>query len=260
MVTKALFVSLVWVLMGASFAVHAQDFSGTMTWSARIEILDAQTASQVNLVQDALKNPELFAMLAKSPQLRGFLEDKLGPLNTTNGATQLLPTGFTLQIKGPRALLKTEGGVVSREVLALGDKAAVYSLNRPARTFERLSSDAAATIKIRVTRTTETAVILGYTCRRFIVETDDLGEKSRSSVWTTNGIKGLNAATFKRLNLGQVAGAGFVDQIDGVPLKIDAVTPDAKIALLATRITPGALDAALFNVPTGFREVAGSAK
>ena len=242
----------------AAGLVRAQDFNGTMTWSARIELTDPQAREQLSMAEEALKNPALLSMLLDSAQVRGLLEKQLGPINPNSGATSVLPTGFTLQIKGPRALVKTEGGLVSREVLTLADKNTAYTLDRRARTYQRLIEPAAArsTAKAKVTRTNETATLLGYACRRYLVETDDGGAKSRFSVWTTTELKAANTTAFKRLQWGESGGADFLAQVEGVPLRIDATTPEAKIALLATRITPGALPDALFALPAGFKETA----
>lgn len=250
------FVSLLWVVCVLASAGRAQEFNGTLQWSARIEFLD----QQMDMVQAAMKNPEMLSLLLQNRQLRGMLESKLGPLNANGGATSLLPTGGTLFIKGQRALLKTEGGLVSREVLSLGDQRAAYSLNRPARTYQKIAdstmSGVGAAVKTKVTRTKDTAVILGYTCNRFLVEADDAGAKSHFSVWTTTSIKGLDAAALKRLSWGQAGSPDFLGKIEGVPLKIDAVTPDAKIGLVATKLTVGPVDGALFVLPAGFKQVA----
>ena len=79
-------------------------------------------------------------------------------------------------------------------------------------------------------------------------------------MWTTTELKAANASAFKRLQWGESGGADFLAQVEGVPLKIDATTPEAKIALLATRITPGALSDALFSLPAGFKETAASGR
>ena len=253
-----LFVVLLWVALGASRVLGAEDFNGTLQWSARIEFLDPQ----MDMVQSAMKNPEMLALVLQNPQVRGMLESKLGTLDLSSGATSLFPTGFTVQIKGARSLVKTEGGVVSKELLSLADKRVAYAINRPARTYQKLPdslSEGATRVKIKVTRTTETATILGYACRRFLVEADDGGAKSRFTVWTTTAISGLDNAAVKRLNWAQVGGADFLGQIEGFPLKIDAVTPDAKVVLAATRITVGPVAAALLTLPAGFKEVAGAA-
>lgn len=247
----------------ATGLLRAQDFNGTMAWSARIELTDPQAREQLSMAEEALKNPALLSMLLDNAQMRGLLEKQLGPINANSGATSVLPTGFTLQIKGPRALVKTEGGLVSREVLTLADKNTAYTLDRRARTYQRLTEPAAAarsTAKVKVTRTSETASLLGHACRRYLVDTDDGGAKSRFSVWTTTELNAANTAAFKRLQWGESGGADFLAQVEGVPLKIDATTPEAKIALLATRITPGALSDALFVLPAGFKETAAAGR
>ena len=241
----------------ATGLLRAQDFNGTMAWSARIELTDPQAREQLSMAEEALKNPTLMALLLDNAQVRGLLEKQLGPINPNSGATSVLPTGFTLKIKGPRALVKTEGGLVSREVLTLADKKTAYTLDRRARTYQRVTESNArpgATGKNKVTRTRETASLLGYACRRYLVETDDGGAKSRFSVWTTTELKAANTTAFKRLSWGESGGADFLAQVEGVPLRIDATTPEAKIALLATRITPDALPDALFALPAGFKE------
>jgi hypothetical protein len=251
-----LFVSLLWVVCAFAPVVRAQEFNGTMQWSARIEFLDPQ----MDMVQSAMKNPEMLSLLLQNQQLRGMLESKLGPLNANGGATSLFPTGFTLFVKGQRALVKTAGGMVSREVLSLGDQRVAYSLNRAARTYQKIAdsamSGAGAAVKSKVTRTKDSAVILGYGCNRFLVEVDDAGTKSHFSVWTTIEIKGLDAAAVKRLSWGQAGSPDFLGKIEGVPLKIDVVTPDAKVGLVATGLKLGAVDGALFVLPTGFKQVA----
>ena len=253
------FVSLLCVVFAGTPVVRSADFNGTMQWSARIEFVNPQ----MDMVQSAMKNPEMLSMLLQNSQLREMIESKLGPLNPSGGATSLLPTGLTLAVKGPCALVKIEGGLVFREVLSLADQRVAYSINRPARTFQKLPdltvSKTASRPKIKVTRTEDTSTLLGYPCNRFLVEADDAGAKSHFSVWTTNAIKGLDAAAVKRLSWGQAGTPDFMGQLEGVPLKIDAVTPDVKVGLLATRLTIGPVDSALFVLPAGFKEVAGSA-
>lgn len=252
------FVFLLWVGFAVGSSVCAADFNGTMQWSARIEFVDPQ----MDMVQSAMKSPEMLSLLLQNPQVRGLLESKLGPLNTNGGATSLLPSGFTVVIKGPRALVKTDGGLVFREVLSLADQHVAYSINRSARTYQKFTDAAAAgmssTAKIKVTRTADTSLILGYACNRFLVEADDDGVKSHFSVWTTTAIKGLDAAAVKRLSWGKVGAPDFLAKLEGVPLKIDAVTPDAKVGLVVRRITLEPVDGALFVLPAGFKEVAGS--
>jgi hypothetical protein len=48
-------------------------------------------------------------------------------------------------------------------------------------------------------------------------------------------------------------------KIEGVPLKVDGGTPEATVSVVATRIKIGPVDAALFSLPAGFKEVTGAA-
>ncbi len=248
-------------LLGWTGLLRSEDFDGTMIWSARIELTDPEAREQLAMVEAALKSPELLAMLLDNPQVRGVLEQKLGPINPAAGATRVLPTGFTVQIKGPRALVRTEGGLVSREVLALADKNAAYALDRRAKTYQRLAGQTRRpSVKAKVTRTPDTATLLGYACHRYLVETEEGGSKARFSVWTTTAIKADNTGAFKGLQWADAGGFDFLAQVEGLPLKIEAATPEAKIALLATRITPGAPPDAVLTLPAGFKETRSSGR
>ena len=254
-----LFIALLGLIVGASQVFGADDFNGTLQWSARIELVNPQ----MDMVQAALKNPELLSLLLQNPQVHAMLESKLGPIDVATGATRLFPTGFTVVIKGARASLKTEGGMVSRELLSIGEKHVTYAINRPARTYQKLpdamNSRADFGVKIKVTRMSETATILGYLCRRFLVQAEEGGAKSRFTVWATTEISGLDGAALKRLNWAHLGGPDFMGKIEGVPLKVDGGTPEATVSVVATRIKIGPVDAALFSLPAGFKEVTGAA-
>jgi hypothetical protein len=211
----------------AAGSLSAQEFSGTITWSLRVELSD--------------------------PTLKAA-QDAMGSMGGG-----LFPKGFILQLKGPRALVKTDGGLTPTEVLTLADKNLSYQIDRKAGTYQKLSADPLkdAVGNYKVTPTTETARILGYTCRRYRVETVGSDEKMTYVVWATNEIKGLDARTLRRLQFGKTAGSGFLRQIEGVPLRIDGVTPDAKLQILATGVKPEVLPGAIFVLPPGFKETAG---
>lgn len=255
----------------------AQDFSGTITWSMRVEVTDpamkkqmaeaqAQLAdpamqAQMKQAQEAMKSPEMQAMLQANPQMKAMMEQQMAALAKAGASGDplvgLFPKGFTLQLKGPRSLVKTEGGPTIGDVLTLADKNISYQIDRTARTYRKFASDPLKETAgaYKITPTSETAKVLGYTCKRHVVETTDAGEKMTYSVWATNEIKGLDAASLRRLNFGK-SGSEFMSQIEGVPLKIDAVTPQAKLFMVATSVKSESLPDSLFVLPAGFKEVA----
>lgn len=208
-------------------SLSAQEFSGTLKWSLRVEMTD--------------------------PTLKAA-QDAMGGMGSG-----LFPKGFILQIKGPRALVKTDGGLTPTEVLTLADKNLSYQIDRKAGTYQKLAADPLkdAVGNYKVTPTTETARILGYTCRRYRVETVGGEEKMTYAVWATNEIKGLDARTLRRLQFGKTAGSEFLSQIEGVPLRIDGVTPDAKLQVIATSVKPEVLPGTIFILPASFKETTG---
>lgn len=258
---KPFFRFFVAVLGFVAAPLLAQDFSGTIAWTLRVEITDPQLKQQIDAAQAALSNPAIQEMLKSNPQMREMLEKQMGA-STSDAAAGFFPKGFTLQIKGPRSLVKTEGGVAAGDVLVQADKKTSYQIDRKARTYRRLSDDPLKDYAgdYKVTPTADTAKILGYGCRRFLVETLGSEDKMRYSVWATNEIKGLDAASLRRLQFGEGSGAAFLAKIEGMPLKIDALTPQARLFMSAVSVKAEALPDALFVLPAGFRETASPAR
>jgi hypothetical protein len=169
----------------------------------------------------------------------------------------MFPKGFTVQIKGPRSLMRTEGGVGAGDVLTLADKNISYQIDRDARTYRKLPTDPVKDmgIKFKVTPTKETAKIQGYTCRNYLVETTESEVRMTYSIWATEDIKGLDARALRRLRMGQSSGPDYLSKIEGVPLKIDATTPQMKMLMEATSVKTENLPDSLFTLPEGFKEL-----
>lgn len=254
---KKIFALVIFVIGFTACWSSAEDFSGTLTWTMRVEITDPELKAQLDAVQSALSNPAMQEMLKSNPAMREMLEKQMGG-SAVDAAGGFFPKGFTLQIKGPRSLVKTEGGIAPSDVLTLADKNVSYQIDRKARTYSKLAADPFKDYAgaYKVTPTAETTKVLGYTCRRFAVETTGSGEKMRYSIWATNDIQGLDARSLRRLKFGQSAGSEFLEQIEGVPLKIDGITPQAKLSMSAVAVKSEALPDALFLLPAGFKEVA----
>lgn len=276
---KTLFAFAV-LLAAFSTALSARDFSGTITWSMRVEVTDpalkkqiaeaqaqlSDPATQAKLAEarEAMKSPEMQAMLQANPQMKAMMEQQLAALSNSSGGADplagLFPKGFTLQIKGARSLVKTDGGPALGDVLTHADQNISYQLDRNARTYRKLAADPLkeSSGDYKVTPTSDTAKVLGYACKRYLVETTGTGEKMSYSVWATEDISGLDAASLRRLNFGK-SGSAFLSQINGVPLKIDAITPQAKLFMVATSVKNETLPDALFVIPAGFKETAAPA-
>lgn len=256
---------------------HAQDFEGTVVWKMRASLTDpAMQAAQAQLsspdiqakmmeAQAAMNTPEMQAMMAQNPQMRAMIEKSMAAIPKPGAANAdsaggMFPRGITLKAKGARTLVKVEGGMMPSETLTLGDQGVSYQLDRAAKTYQRLapsndSTALAAGAAFKITKTSDTAKVLGYTCTRYLVESPDGTDGITYSVWTTRDIKGLDPKKMGSLQVGRDHGPNFMSQLEGAPLKMDITTPQAKIMMEASSIKKESLADSTFAVPAGFTEV-----
>lgn len=263
-----------------TLSLSAQDFEGTITWKMTAEIADpalkaklqaaqARLASpeaqaQLQQAQAAMQSPRMQELMRQNPQMKAMIERQMAALQSPAAATDnplggMLPESFTFKTKGQRSLVIIKGGPAAGEILTMADKDATYRLNREEQTYHKVSREPAetpATPTFRITRTSETAKILGYTCTRCDVEPNvsPSSEKMTYAVWVTSEIKGLDPKKLRSIRLGQGRGANFVGQLDGVPLKMEVHSAKANFTMEVTSITPGALPALLFELPAGFTD------
>lgn len=285
-------VALLFVAAALVGRVVAQDFEGTVRWSMTAEISDpavraqmsqaqAQLASpemqaQMEQARAAMNTPEMQAMMKNNPQMRAMIEKQMGALNNLpkpaaggGGAGGMFPNKFVCKTKGTRALITVEGGMFPSETLSQGDKGVAYRLDRAQRTYRRLPTSLPQADEVKaklgtdfkVTATGETAKIIGYSCKRYLVEQSggagaDPREHQTYTVWATKDIPGLDSKKLEALRVGRESGPNFMTQIDGVPLKIEINTPQAKLVMQAESITRESLPASLFELPAGFTEAA----
>jgi uncharacterized protein DUF4412 len=264
----------------AAGLLHAQDFEGTITWTLHAEITDpamkaqidsarAQTASpemqaKMAQAQAAMQTPQMQEMMKQNPQLRAMMEKQMATLSGGGAAgggnpmEKMIPKGFTLKAKGTRSLAITEGGIAPSEILTLGDQKVSYSINRDQKTYRTLptaaGSAASGDSAFKITRTSETAQILDYTCTRVLVEPTSEAQKTTFVVWVTKDIKGFDAKQLAALRVGRDRGPNFLSQLDGVPLKVEITAAQMNLTMQVTAIKAESLPDSLFALPAGFTE------
>jgi hypothetical protein len=274
---------LILAAMAAVFfccCLQAQDFEGTVVWKMRADLTDPAMREQMRAAQaqlsspdmqakmkeaqTALNTPEMQAMLAQNPQMRAMIEKSMSVMPKAGAASAdaesgLFPKGITLKSKGACTLVKIEGGMMPSEILTLGDKGISYRIDRPAKTYQVLakSTDTAVTTSanaFKITRTADTAKVLGYTCTRYLVSPAGEGDGTTYSVWTTKEVKGLDPKKMSSLQVGRENGPSFMTQLDGAPLKMEITTSQAKILMEASVIKAESLPDSTFALPKGFTE------
>lgn len=255
-------------------SLSAADFSGTITWTMRVDVTDPEMKrqmaesqkqlsdpemqAQMKAAQEAMNSPQMQEMIKANPQMKAMMEKQMKAMSTAGASgADLFPKGMTVQIKGPRSLLRTEGGMAAGDVLTLADENVAYMIDRQARTYQTVPLDSSkerGALKFKVTPTKESRKILGYTCRNYLVETTESEVKMTYSIWATEDIKGLDARALRRFRMGQ-SGPDFLSEIEGVPLKIDTTTPQMKMFMEATSVKAEDLPDSLFTLPAGFKEL-----
>ena len=274
---------LIPLLAAAALAcgVHAQDFEGTVTWKMRAEISDPELRAKMNEAQSrmaspemqaqlkqaqaAMQSPQMQAMMQQNPAMRAMIEKQMAALpkpgaTPGGGPASMFPNKFTFKVRGSRSLVQVEGGMFPMEILSFADQHVAYRLDRAGHTYRRMSHPAEsnagpdAATQFKVTPTGETARLLGYNCKRYLVEQVGGASQTTYSVWTTKDIAGLDAKKLGDLRVSRDRGPNFMSQLDGVPLKMEINTPQAKLTMEAEAITPETLPADAFELPAGFVE------
>ena len=172
----------------------------------------------------------------------------------------MMPTGMLTKIKGVNTLSIMEGGMAGgMEMLYFKDKATVR-LDRANKTFTTMPSgqgkpSGTNPSQAKVTKTTETAKLLGYTCTKYLVQVMEQGTPTTQVFWTTTEIKDMDMKSMSRQSMGQDVQPLFYDQIEGVPLKMVVSSPQGNMIMEVMEIKREKLNDSDFQIPADFKEV-----
>lgn len=253
--------------------LYAQDFEGIMSWKITTEITDPKTKAQMEEAQKKMNDPatqaqmkELQAkmedpqfkqMMESNPQMKAQMEAAMkvaqgGDINS------IMPKGYTAKFKNKNMLSTMDGGMMANmEFLYLSSEDKAYVINRSARTYSPIANntpqDKQADVKI--TKTSETARILNYTCTKYIAEVkSEKGTPVQQIFWATKDIPGIDFKSLAKQRMGNSSQQMWYAEIDGVPLKVEMKIPQGNMVMEATEIKKQSLSAADFAIPTGFTE------
>jgi hypothetical protein len=251
-------------------ALTAAQFEGTIHWRVSGGGGGAAGEMQAQLSQGiaALDSPEMKAMLAQNPQMKAAMEKQLAAqakarndAGAGSGALGgLMPSAITMYLQDGNTMVSTKGGMAPRDVLSLPAKGLAYVIDPATRTYSRLPANLAhgqggTAQSFKVTRTSETTQLLGYTCTRYEVVSGGF-EDVTFSIWVTPEVKGIDQRQLAMLQLGGDQSAGFLRDVNGVPLRMIVSTPLGKIQLDVTAIKAEPVPAARVAVPAGYTETA----
>jgi hypothetical protein len=256
----------------STLLVQAQNFEGIVRWSMKSEITDPKMKAQMEegikqmndpanqakmkQMMDQMNNPQMKAMMDANPQMKEQMESAMKMMQGGNMAS-LLPTGFILKVKGMNSVTIMEGGMAPMEILHLYDQNKSYELNRAKKTYRTMSievpeNETKETVK--VSKTTEKMKVLNHTCTKYIA-TIIRNEKSVDQIfWTTTEISDFDMKKFMKHKVGDTKQSIFYEGIEGVPLRIEMITSEAKMIMEAQEIKRQSLSASDFAIPSDFTE------
>jgi hypothetical protein len=253
--------------------VHAQSFEGVITWkitmdldpatkakmdAAQRQMNDPDTQAKMKEMQEKMNDPQVKAMMESNPQLKAQMEAMI-KASQGGDVNSMMPTGLVVKIKGSNSLTKMDGGIMGNmEMLYVSDKNITYRLDREAKTYAIVSRGGTDTIKVsdvKVTKTSETTKVLGYTCTKYLVESTIQGQQLHQILWASPDIKGLDMKSLAKQRMGNGQQAIFYEKVEGIPLKMELKQPQGSMVMEAVDLKKQSLPASEFSLPAGFKEV-----
>jgi hypothetical protein len=250
------------IFCAITFHSFSQNFEGTITWSLKTEFTDparkAEMAENMRTAQDQITYAKLKAMVAQNdPQYKKMMEDPKMKAEMEKAMRMQTPTmdesTRTVKIKGQHMLSKTP----FNESLFLKEKDQTYIIDREKKTYSLIPQRSSAQdpkAKVNLIKTEENDTILGFLCKKYIVEASENGTKITRHIWTTTEIKDLDIKAI----LNQNRGAGpqwYFDNIEGFPLKFEVRTPETLFTMEMTNMEKTLLPDSDFTIPDDFKEV-----
>src|SRR6478736_1677372 len=262
------------VLTLAVASAWAQTFEGTIKWSMKMEITDpamkakmAEGQKKMNdpaeqekmkKMQEQMSDPKMKAMMDANPAMKAQMEAMMKGQQSGDMMSNVMPKGMIVKLKGGNSLVTMDGGMMSGDFLHTGDKS--VRLDRANKTYSVMPSGDGKGMenqqKPTVTKTSETTKIVGYTCTKYIVTTNQHGQTQVTNMWTTTDIKDvdLKALAKQRSGRGQ---SMFYEGVDGVPLKIESSSKEGNMVMEVTEIKRESLNASDFAIPSDYKETQG---
>jgi hypothetical protein len=262
-------VFLILFLLSGTIA-HAQTFEGTLTWkisadmdpatkakmdAAQQKMNDPATKAQMEEMKKKMDDPEFKKMMEANPQMKTQMEQMIKMAEGGGDMNSFMPKALVIKIKDQNTLTHMDGGMMGNiDILYLKNKNATYKINREAKTYSEMStSDTVKLSDVKITKTSETAKILNYTCTKYIAESTVQGQSVHQIFWATTGIKGLDMKSLARQRMGNNQQAMFYEKIDGVPLKIEMKHPQMGMTMEVVEVKNQSLSASDFAVPKDFK-------
>lgn len=180
-------------------------------------------------------------------------------------ATQkaMLPTGYTITIKGVNSKFVTEGGMMGSmlgDIISRGDEKVTYLVNHTTKVANKLKNEEnkneGKKPDVKVTKENSTAKILGYDCQKYkVTSKDESGAEQIIYLWAAKDLQ-LGGSHNSSSPVGGV-GQFVFDGVEGFPLKMEITNKmqgtEIKTVLTATKIDLSKVDESAVSVPKDYK-------
>ena len=257
----------------ASITGQTQTFEGSVRWNMSMEITDPamkakmaeaqkqlndpETQAKMKDMEANMNTPEMKKMMEQNPQMKAAMEAAMKSAKGGGGMAGMMPSGMVMKVKGENMVSIMEGGVANgMEVLHMKGQTPTR-VNRADKTFSKMPEGPGGgqAPEAKVTKTSETAKLLGYNCQKYIAEVQEHGKTITQIFWTTTEIKDMDMKALARQRMGQGGQSMFYDKMEGVPLKMEFASPEGNMIMEVTEIKRQKVDDADFLIPADFKEV-----
>ncbi len=268
---------ILFVLLLTATLARGQGFEGVINWKMTMEITDPKVKAQMeeaqkrmndpaqqaqmNEMAERMNDPQMKAMMEANPQMKAQLEKAMKMAQGGGDMSSIMPTGYSIKIKNQNSLISMQGGMMANtDILFLREKNTTYRIDRESKTYSTLpqstSEDQASKMDVKVTKTSETTKVLGYTCVKYIVDvTTEDGNAMQQFFWTTTAIKDIDFKSMANDRMSNGKQRMYFDKVDGVPLKVEMSMPQGSMTMEVTELKKISLPASDFAIPAGFKEV-----
>jgi hypothetical protein len=260
------------VMIFAVMAGRAQSFEGVIHWNMKMEITDPKVKAQMEEAKKKandpanqakmkefeakMNDPQFKAMMEKNPQMKAQMEAMMKVMQGGD-MNAMMPTGIAVKMKGANTLTSIQGGIMDKnDILHLSDKDVTYNINHASKTYMTMKHNANTEQKTtpKITKTSETQKILGYTCTKYIVEqTQPDGKTMTTNYWATTEIKDVDLKALAKQQTNQNQSFIFTE-IEGVPLKIEVMMPQGNMTMECNEFKKETVPASTFALPSGYSE------
>jgi len=265
---------LMMLVLATPMSLKAQTFEGTIRWTMDLEITDPETRAkmaqaekqmadpetqkQIKEMQEKMNDPEMKKMMEQNPQMKSAMEQAMKSFGGGAGsANSMMPKGMMMKVKGTNMVTLMEGGMTNgMEILHVTGKPAVR-INRADKTYSTMPEGGPSgqpAPQVTVTKTSETATILGYHCTKYDMQMTQNGQVITQHVWATTDIKDMDMKLFARQRNSQ-GQPMFSDKIEGIALKVEASMPQGNMVMEVKEIKKEKLSDSDFAIPAGFKEI-----